>query len=73
MPTNSRQKMSLKAATFSPRLIHLSGRAIPGNFECLLLSNPVNTMDEECNFVYVEDKKYNGFQDPSIQDLLMKW
>jgi len=30
-------------------------------------------MDEKYNFVYVEDKKYNGFQDPSIQDLLMKW
>jgi hypothetical protein len=73
VPTHFRQKMSLKAATFPPRLTQLSGRAFPGNIESLLLSNPVNTMDEEYNFVYVEDKKYNGFQDPSIQDLLMKW
>ena len=50
-------------------LTHLSS----GAYQCQLLSNTVNAMDEKYNFVYVEDKKYNGFQDPSIQDLLMKW
>jgi hypothetical protein len=30
-------------------------------------------MEERYNFVYVEGKKYNGFEDASVQDLLMKW
>jgi len=30
-------------------------------------------MEKKYNFVYVEDKKYDSFQDPSIEDLLMKW
>jgi hypothetical protein len=30
-------------------------------------------MEEKYTFVYIEGKKYNGLQDPSVQELLMKW
>jgi hypothetical protein len=30
-------------------------------------------MEEKYNFVYIEDKKFKWFDDPCIQQLLMKW